>query len=78
MDYYKNMFSWESRGAAALGEQFWDAEDLVTPKENRGLIAPFSEQEVKEAVFGSYAKGAPRLDGLLFLFYQKNLGYNKR
>jgi hypothetical protein len=71
MDYYKNMFSWESRGAAALGEQFWDAEDLVTPKENRGLIAPFSEQEVKEAVFGSYAKGAPGPDGLLFLFYQK-------
>jgi hypothetical protein len=35
------------------------------------LGAPFSEEEIKEAVFGSYSDGAPRLDGLPFLFYQK-------
>jgi hypothetical protein len=72
-DYYKNMFSWESRGAAALGELFWDAEDLVTPEENIGLIAPFSKQEVKEAVFGSYAGGAP--GQMVYLFYStRNFG----
>jgi hypothetical protein len=33
--------------------------------------APFSEKEIKEAVFSSYAEGAPRPDGLSFMFYQK-------
>ena len=32
--------------------------------------ADFSEEETKEAVFGSYADGAPSPDGLPFLFYQ--------
>jgi hypothetical protein len=35
------------------------------------LDADFSEKEVKEAVFGSYADGAPGPDGFSFLFYQK-------
>jgi hypothetical protein len=30
----------------------------------------FTEDEVKEAVFGSYADGAPGPDGLSFMFYQ--------
>ena len=34
------------------------------------MEAPFSE-EVKEAVFGSYAEGAPGPDGFSFPFYQK-------
>lgn len=34
------------------------------------LVAPFSEEEVKAAVFGSYSDGAPGPDGLPFLFYQ--------
>jgi hypothetical protein len=34
------------------------------------LDADFTEQEVKDAIFGSYAEGAPRPDGFPFLFYQ--------
>jgi hypothetical protein len=30
----------------------------------------FSEKEVKDAIFGSYAEGAPGPDGFSFLFYQ--------
>jgi hypothetical protein len=30
----------------------------------------FSKKEVKEAIFGSYAEGAPGPDGFSFLFYQ--------
>lgn len=35
------------------------------------LQAPFTEKEVKDAVFGSYADGAPGPDGLSFMFYQR-------
>lgn len=38
--------------------------------ENEWLEAPFSEFEVKDVVFSSYAKGAPGPDGFSFLFYQ--------
>jgi len=38
--------------------------------ENEMLEAPFSESEIKEAVFDSYADGAPGPDGFSFLFYQ--------
>jgi hypothetical protein len=30
------------------------------------LDADFTEQEVKDAIFGSYAEGAPRPDGFPF------------
>jgi hypothetical protein len=35
------------------------------------LDAPFSEEEIKTAVFSSYSDGAPGPDGLSFMFYQK-------
>jgi hypothetical protein len=35
------------------------------------LTTPFFEEEIKEAIFSSYAEGAPGPDGLSFLFYQK-------
>jgi hypothetical protein len=35
------------------------------------LELPFSEKEIKEAIFSSYPAGAPSPDGLPFLFYQK-------
>jgi hypothetical protein len=44
---------------------------MVTNEQNLILDADFSEKEVKEAVFGSYADGAPGPDGFPFLFYQK-------
>ena len=34
------------------------------------LETPFSGEEIKEALFGSYADGAPGPDGLSFAFYQ--------
>jgi hypothetical protein len=70
-EYYKVLFSGESRGAASLGEHFWESDNLITSGENDGLTAPFSKLEIKEAVFGSYSDGAPGPDGLSFLLYQK-------
>jgi hypothetical protein len=69
-DYYKELFGFEDRPNMHLGSDFWDPDDLVTELENEALEKPFSEEEVKEAILGSYANGAPGPDGLSFLFYQ--------
>jgi hypothetical protein len=44
---------------------------MITAEENSLLKRPFSEEEIRSAVFESYASGSPGLDGLSFLFYQK-------
>lgn len=35
------------------------------------LTAPFTDEEIKEAIFSCYSDGAPGPYGLPFLFYQK-------
>jgi hypothetical protein len=50
---------------------FFLPEEKVTLEENDMLGSRFSLEEVKEAVFGSYADGAPGPYGLSFFFYQK-------
>jgi hypothetical protein len=54
-----------------MGPHFWDPDDILTAEENASLEKPFSEEEIKQAVFESYASGAPCPDSLSFLFYQK-------
>ena len=71
LDFYKDLFAREERGDLILGRDFWAASDLVSEEENKILCAPFSEDEIKDAIFSCYAEGAPRPDGLTFLFYQK-------
>ena len=70
VDYYKNLFCREASLGLSLGDNFWKEEDKVSPADNCFLEAPFSEDEIKLAVFDSYAEGAPGPDGLPFLFYQ--------
>jgi hypothetical protein len=48
-----------------------DEEDKVTREENEMLEANLSEEEIKKAIDGSYAGGAPEPNGFSFLFYQK-------
>jgi hypothetical protein len=43
----------------------------VTEKEKEALEADFSKEEIRGAIFDSYAHGAPCLDGFSFMFYQK-------
>jgi hypothetical protein len=68
--YYKDLFSKESKPSIFLGDNFWDANDLLTDEEVSLLDAPFSEEEFFNAVKSSYAAGAPGPDGFSFLFYQ--------
>ena len=68
--FYKNLFGAEKKPHVHLGPSFWEDGDLVTEEENERLQSNFFEEEIKEAIFGSYAHGAPGPDGLSFLFYQ--------
>jgi hypothetical protein len=69
-DFYKTLFGREDRDNIKLPENFWEEEEKVIKEENDMLEAPFSEEEIKRAIDGSYAEGAPRPDGFSFLFYQ--------
>lgn len=74
VEYYKVLFSREESLDLELSDGFGDEADRVSPEQNNILDAPFTEAEVKEAAFGSYAEGAPGPDGFSFLFYQKFWG----
>jgi hypothetical protein len=43
----------------------------VSESHNINLCKEFSKKEIRDAVFGSYADGAPGPDGFPFLFYQQ-------
>ena len=75
--YYKNLFCFENKHNICLGPSFWEENELVTQEENDLLQKNFSEEEIKEAIFESYAHGAPGPDGLSFLFYQTFWGVIK-
>jgi hypothetical protein len=75
--YYKELFGWESRGTFSLNNQFWEPRNRVSPMENIALTSPFSQKEIKDAMFDSYAEGAAGPDRLSFLFYQKLWGIIK-
>jgi hypothetical protein len=68
--FYKDLFGKEDSSGVSLGHDFWERDEKVTDVENEMLEAPFSENEVRGAVFSSYAEGAPGLDGFSILFYQ--------
>jgi hypothetical protein len=68
--YYKYLFSFETRPNIRLKPDFFSDDEKIRPEENTLLEGNFSEAEIKEAVFSSYAEGAPGPDGLSFMFYQ--------
>jgi hypothetical protein len=70
VDYYKNLFCFEDRPDIRLKPDFFSEEEKVKVDENEILSRSFSEEEIREAVFSSYADGALGRDGLSFMFYQ--------
>jgi hypothetical protein len=54
-----------------LSDRFWDEVDKVYARDSDELEAPFSELEIRNAMFSCYPEGSPGPDGLPFLFYQK-------
>jgi hypothetical protein len=69
--FYKALFGSDLRKNIRLDHDFWNEEDKVRMEKNEMLEADFSEEEIKKAIWDSYAEGAPRPDGFSFIFYQK-------
>ena len=42
LNFYKDLFAKEERGALGLGSDFWSTRDLFSVEENDFLCAPFS------------------------------------
>lgn len=71
LSYYKDLLGTPGATFAQLGTHFWDDAEKVSVDENISLTAPFSEQEIYQAVFQFEPQGAPGPDGFTFAFYQK-------
>jgi len=71
VNFYKDLFKNEGRPNIHLADDFWSHNKKVTEEENNVLTAPFTELDIKEAVFSCYAEGAPGPDGISFVFYNK-------
>jgi uncharacterized glyoxalase superfamily protein PhnB len=70
VSYYKKLFGFEEKLDISLVDDFWHDSEKVSEAQNEMLNADFTEQDVKDSIFGSYAKGAPGPDGFPLLFYQ--------
>jgi hypothetical protein len=68
--YYKDIFKFDDRPDIKLKDDFFSKKEKVIAEENIMLGSVFTEEELKEVVFGSFADGGPRPDGLSFMFYQ--------
>jgi len=53
-----------------MDESFGDDIPQISPQENKLLVAPFSESEVKEAIYQMKNNTAPGSDGFPLVFYQ--------
>ena len=69
-DYYKGLFGPSEDNTISLQENLTDDIPQVSSAENDTLISPFSEQEIREAVFQMEHNKAPGPDGFLTEFYQ--------
>jgi hypothetical protein len=70
-NFYKDMFNAEARTGFSLSDGFFSQEEKLSNAQNEIMVAPFTEEEVKKAVFDYYSDGALGPDGLSFIFYQK-------
>ena len=68
--YYKNLFGEPEQGNFLMDETRTDDIPQVSDVENAHLEAPYSEEEVKKAVFQMEHNKAPGPDGCPAEFYQ--------
>ena len=68
--YYKGLFGEPAVGTFSLDETRIDDIPQVSEEENTFLISPFSEEEVRKAVFLMEHNKTPGPDGFPAEFYQ--------
>jgi len=68
--YYKGLFGAPEEGNFTLDESRTDGITQVSDEENTFLTAPFTEDEVRKAIFQMEHNKAPGLDGFPAEFYQ--------
>ena len=69
-DYYKRLFGPHLQNSFSLDETLRHDIPQVSEEENEVLVAPFSEEEVKMAIFDIEHNKAPGPDGFPAKFYQ--------
>ena len=69
-DYYKRLFGPHLQNSFSLDETLRNDIPQVSEEENEVLVAPFSEEEVKMAIFDMEHNKAPGPDGFPAEFYQ--------
>ena len=69
-DYYKRLFGPHLQNSFSLDETLRHDIPQVSEEENEVLVAPFSEEEVKMAIFDMEHNKAPGPDGFPAEFYQ--------
>lgn len=69
--YYKQLFGMQPTRKVSMGVNAWATNRRLTKEDNLSLTRPFSEKEVKEAVFNMMENSAPGPDGFGVAFYKK-------
>ena len=69
-EYYKILFGPEQGYSFPLAPDLWDENELVQEYENEILTQPFSEEEIKEALFQMEKNKAAGPDSIPIEFYQ--------
>jgi hypothetical protein len=71
-EYYKKLFGQGSGNYINVEQDLWPHDEKVKDEENAEVIGPFSEEEVKRALFQMERNKAAGPDGLPVEFFQKN------
>ena len=69
-EFYKNLFGPEQNHPFPLDPDQWDSCELVQEFENNLLTRPFTEEEIKEALFQMEKNKAAGPDSIPIEFYQ--------
>ena len=69
-NYYKGLFGAPEESGITLDESRIDDIPQVSPQENAVLTAPYTEEEIRKAIFQMEHNKAPGPDGFPAEFYQ--------